>query len=171
MDNEKIRVDLPSKIHVTLSNYAYNEYYCNFDEAKWFIFNNAVNAGLYFSQIAQFITVLVTILNGKTNWLDIILCNLIAGAGYTIIWYLFKFYKIPGLSFICTFLGGNIFRFFIHFIPLGIISIFVLNDWKVLLFCIVGGIVTQIVKTILYGIFATTKYNDEIAKYISKFKT
>lgn len=171
MNDEKIRVDLPSKIYVTLSNNVYNECYCNFDEAKWFSFNNFINAGLYFPQILQFITVLVAILNGKTSWSDIILYNIIAGAGYTIVWYLLKFYKIPGLSFICCFLGSNIFRFFIHFIPIGIISLFLLKDWKILLFCIIGGIVSQIIKTILYGFLATTKHNDEIAKYVSCFKT
>ena len=170
MDNEKTRVDLPSKIYVTLSNNVYDECYCNFDEAKWISFNNFINAGLYFSQILQFITVLVVILNGKTSWSDIVFCNLMAGVGYTSVWYLLKLYKMPGLSFICCFLGGNIFRFYIHFIPLGIISLLVIKDWKILLFCIIGGVIAQIVKTILYGLFATTKYNDEIAKYVSSFK-
>ena len=167
---EQVKVEMPSSLHVRLTRLVYDECYCNFNESKWFCFNNFMNAGLYFPQIAQFITVLIAILNGKTSWSDIILCNLVAGVGYTILWYIFKFYKIPGLSFISCFLGGNIFRFFIHFIPLGIISLFVVKDWKVLLFCVVGGLITSIVKTILYGFLATTKYNDEVARYVSKFK-
>ena len=171
MEDKKVRVDLPSKIYVTLSENVYDECYCNFEETKWFSFNNFINAGLYFSQIAQFIIVLISILNGHTSWSDIILANILFGAFFTFIWYVFKFYKIPGLSFICCFLGGNLFRFYVHFIPLAIISLFVIKDWKILLFCIVGGIIAQIVKTILYGLLATTKYNDEVAKYVSRFKT
>ena len=171
MENEKIRVDLPSKIYVTLSENVYDEIYCNFEETKWFSFNNFINAGLYFSQIMQFIFVLIAIFNGKTSWSDIILCNLIAGGGFTVIWYLFNLYKIPGLSFVCCFIGGNIFRLFIHLVPLAIISFFVLKDWKIFLFCIIGGIIAHIVSTIIYGILATTKYNDEVAIYVSKFKT
>ena len=167
---EQIKVEMPSSLHVRLTKSVYEECYCNFNENQWFSFNNFMNAGLYFPQIAQFIMVLIAILNGKTSWSDIILCNLVAGAGYTLIWYVFKFYKIPGLSFISCFLGGNIFRFFIHFIPLGIIALFVLKDWKVLLFCAIGGLITSIVKTILYGFLATTKYNDNVARYVSKFK-
>ena len=171
MEKEKVRVDLPSRIYVTLSDDVYEECYCNFNEIKWFSFNNFINAGLYFAQIMQFIFVLILLLKGNTSWSDIILANILFGSLYTFIWYVFKFYKIPGLSFICCFLGGNLFRVFIHFIPLGIISIFILKDWKILLFCIIGGIISQIVKTILYGVFATTKYNDEVARYVSKFKT
>lgn len=171
MENEKVRVDLPSKIYLTLSDSIYSECYCNYDEAKWFSFNNKINAGSYFPQIMQFIFVLVSILNGRTSWHEIILCNLIVSCIFTTIWYLFKFYRLPGLSFISCFLGGNIFRYFIHFVPLGIVSFFVLKDWKVFLFCVLGGIITNIVWTILYGVFATTKYNDEVARYVSRFRT
>ena len=170
MKEQEIKVDMPSSINVKLSQSVYDECFCNYNETKWFSFNNFMNAGLYFPQIAQFITVLITILNGKTSWSDIIICNLVAGTGYTIIWYICKLYKIPGLSFVSCFLGGNIFRFFVHFVPLGIISLFVLNDWKILLFCVIGGVITTVVKTILYGVLATTKYNDEVARYVSKFK-
>ena len=171
MENEKVRVDLPSKIYLTLSYNVYSECYCNFDDAKWFSFNNFINAGSYFPQIMQFIFVLVSILNGRTSWHEIILCNLIVSCAFTAIWYLFNFYRLPGLSFISCFLGGNFFRYFIHFVPLGIVSFFVLKDWKVFLFCILGVIITNIVWTILYGVFATTKYNDEVARYVSKFRT
>lgn len=171
MGEQQVKVEMPSSLHVRLTQSVYDECYCNFDEIKWLSFNNFMNAGLYFPQILQFVAVLVAIFNGKTNGLDIVICNLVAGAGYTILWYILKFYKIPGLSFISCLLGGNIFRFYVHFIPLGIISIFILKDWKVLLFCVVGGVITTIVKTILYGILATTKYNDEVARYVSKFKS
>lgn len=171
MHTEKIKVDLPSKIHLTLSEQVYDECYCNFDEAKWFSFNHFINAGLHFPRIMQFVFVLVFMLNGKTSWSDIILCNLLVGCAFTVIWYLLKFYKLPGLSFISCFIGGNLFKYFIHFIPLGIVSFFVLKDWKVFLFCIIGGILSTIVSTILYSILATTKYNDEVAIYVSKFKT
>ena len=43
MENEKVRVDLPSKIYLTLSDSIYSECYCNYDEAKWFSFNNKIN--------------------------------------------------------------------------------------------------------------------------------
>ena len=103
MDNQQIKVKLPSSLNVRLSQSVYDECYCNFDEPQWFSFNNFMNAGMYFPQIMQFIFVLIAILNGRSNWYEIILCNLIVGGGFTVIWYLFKFYKIPALSFICCF--------------------------------------------------------------------
>lgn len=171
MQNVKVRIDLPSKIYLTLSKTVHDDCYCNFDESKWYCFNHFINAGLHFPRMMQFIFVLIFMLNGRTSWYDIILCNLLVGCAFTAIWYLLKFYKIPGLSFISCFIGGNLFKYFIHFIPLGIISFFVLKDWKVFLFCIIGGIITTVLSTILYSIFATTKYNDEVAIYVSKFKT
>ena len=168
---EQVKVQMPSSLHVRLTQSVYDECYCNFDEVKWFSFNNFMNAGLYFPQIVQFVFVLVAILNGRTTGADIILVNIVAGAGFTLVWYICKFYKIPGLSFLSCFLGGNIFRFFLHFIALGIISVCVVHDWKVLLFCAIGGVITMIIKTILYGILATTRYNDEVARYVSRFKT
>lgn len=171
MNDQQVKIKLPSSLNVVLSQSIYDECYCNFDDAKYFSFNNFLNAGLYFPQIMQFVFVLIAILNGKNSWSDIIFCNLIAGGGLTIVWYLLRLYKIPALSFICCLIGGNIFRFFIHMIPLGIISFFVLKDWKIFLFCIIGGIIAHIVSSILYSILATTKYNDEVAIYVSRFKT
>lgn len=167
---KKVKVDLPSGIHVTLSEQVCNDCYDNFTESQWFSFNNFINAGLYFPQIMQFVMVMIAILNGHTSWHDIILCNLVCGVGYILIWYWFKLYTLPALAFLSCLLGGNIFRFYLHFIPIAIISFFVVKDWKVLLFAILGGLLTQIVKTILYGWLATTKYNDKVAIHVSKFR-
>ena len=92
MEKDKvIGVKLPSGYNVDLSENIFEESYSNFSESKFFSFNNFINSGLYFPQIIQFITVMFYICSGYTSFKEILLCNLIAGVGYTIIWYVLKF--------------------------------------------------------------------------------
>lgn len=165
-----VGIKLPSGCNVVLSKKIYDECYCNFDELKWFSFNNFINAELYFPQIMQFITVIFYICSGFTSFKDILLCNLIMGIGYTMIWYIFKLYKLPGLSYISCFIGGNIFRFFLHFVVITIISIFFIKKWQIIIFCLISGFITAVIKAIITAKFSTVKYNDEVAIYVSKFK-
>lgn len=171
MDNEKVCIKLPSGCNVVLSEKVHDECYCNFDDKKDFIFGIMINSGQYFPQIAQFVYVLISICKGYTSFKDIFLCNLLAGTWWTAFWFLFKLYKTPGINSICCFIGGNIFRFFLHFIAIAAVSLFVVGDWKVILYCLVGGFVTSIVKSILFVKFSSVKYNDEVATYVSKFRT
>lgn len=169
-NDEKEIVRLPSGCNVVMSIDSYDNHYCNFTESQFLSFNNFINAGLYFPQIMQFVAVIVAILNGRTSWKEILLCNLISGIVFMLTWFWGRLYKIPGLSFISCLLGGNIFRFFLHFIPIAVIAFFVVKDWKVLLFCAIGGIITTIVKTILFARLSNDKYNDEVVRYVSGFK-
>lgn len=169
-DKDKVMIRLLSGCNVGLSVKVHDECYCNFDKNQYFRFSNIINSGLYFPQIMQFISVLICICNGYTSFVDVFLCNLIFGTGYTVSWYLLKLYKvIPGISLISCFIGGNIFRYFLHFVVIGIVALFVIGDWKVILYCLAGGFVTIIVRTILFAKFSTVKYNDEAAIFVSEF--
>jgi hypothetical protein len=114
---------------------------------------------------------MIGICKGYTSFKDIFLCNLLSGVLYTIIWFLFKLYKIPGINFVSCFIGGNIFRYFLHFIVIAIVSLAVMNDWKIIIFCLIGGIVTRLICSFLYVQFSNVKYHDEVAIYVSKFRT
>ncbi len=168
--DEKAIIKLPSGCNVVMSIDSHDNHYCNFTESQFFSFNNFINAGLYYPQIMQFIAVIVAILNGRTSWIEIILCNLISGIVFMLTWFWGHLYKIPALSFVSCLIGGNIFRFFLHFVVIAIIAFFVVKDWTVLLFCVIGGIITTIVKTILFSLLSNVKYNDEVVRYVSGFK-
>lgn len=168
---EKIRIKLLSGLNVDLSVKVYDECYCNFDEAKYGTFSNMLNSSQYFPQFVQFVMVMINICKGYTSFKDIFLCNLIFGSGYTVIWYLLKMYKLPGISFISCLIGGSIFRLCLHFVAIAIVSLFVIGDWKIILYCLIGGFITQLVKSFLASSFATVKYNDEVAIYVSNFKS
>ena len=167
---EIVSVKLPSGLNVQLTEEIYDKCFCDFDEMKYFSFNNFINSGLYFPQILQFLTVLFYICSGYTSFKEIILCNLIMGIGYTLLWYIFKFYKIPGLSFISCLIGGNIFRFFLHYLVLIIVCIFYIKKWEAIIFCIFGGFITTLIKSFLVAKLSSVKYNNEVAIYVSKFK-
>ena len=168
---EKVNIRLESGLNVVLSDRVHDEYLCYFDDAKYASFCNMLNSGLYFPQIVQFIMVMSSILNGHTSFKDIFLCNIFFGAGYTVIWHLMKMYKLPGISFLSCLIGASIFRLFLHFVVIAIVSLFVIGNWKIILYCAISGFVTQIVKTFLYAFLANVKYNDEVAIYVSKFKS
>ena len=171
MNNEEVRVQLLSGCNVDLSVDVHDECYCNFDENQYFSFSNIINSGLYFPQIMQFVCVMICICKGNTSFKDIFLCNLFCGTGYTVAWFLLKLYKIPGINFVSCFIGGNIFRLFLHFVVIAIVSLFVIGDWKVVLYCLIGGFVTSIVKNFLFAKLSTVKYNDEVAIYVSRFRS
>ena len=170
-NNKNVRIRLLSGCNVDMTEKVHDECYCNFDESKYFSFSNIINSGLYFPQIMQFIVVLIFMFSGKNSFLELFLCNLISGVVFTIIWFKAKLYKISGINFVSCFIGGNFFRFFLHFIVIGIISIFVLKSWIIILFCLIGGFVTTIVKTFLFANLSNVKYNDEVASYVSHFKS
>ena len=168
---ENVRIQLLSGLNVDLSERVHDECYCYFDEFKYTAFSNAMNSGQYFPQILQFVMVMSSILTGHTSFRDILLCNTISGIGYTLLWYWMKLYKLPGLSFMSSLIGGNVFRLYLHFVVIAIVGLLVVKDWRVIVYCLVCGFITQIVKSFLQANLATVKYNDEIAVYVSKFKS
>ena len=165
----KISVHLPSGFNVNLSEDVHDDLYLYFTDSQYLCFNEKINAGSYFPEIAQFISVLVFILRGGNNWLDIVVCSVANGAFFSILWFWLHFYKIPGLSTICCLIGNFLFGHFLHFIPIALISFFVLHDWKVFLFYVIGSIVASIIRSILFNFFSNTKYNNKVVRYISSF--
>lgn len=171
-DDENEIVRLPSGVIIKLSREVYNECYCEFDEMQYFYFNNVMNSGLYFPQIMQFICVMVCICKGYTSFIDVFLCNLLSGVFFTVMWFLLRLYKIiPGINFISCFIGGNIFRYYLHLIAIAIVSLAVIGDWKIILFCLVGGIVMRPVANLLFMKLSTVKYCDKVAIFVSEAKT
>lgn len=167
---DKARIKLSSGLNVDLSVKVHDECYRNFDEVKYVSFSNMLNSSQYFPQIVQFIMVMSSICNGHTSFKDIFLCNMFFGVGYTVIWYLLKLYKLPGISFLSCLIGGSIFRLCLHFVVIAIVSLFVIGNWKIILYCAISGFITQFVKSFLASLFATVKYNDEVAIYVSNFR-
>ncbi len=162
-------VKLQSGCNVTMSSNLYENIYCDFTESQEFSFNNFINAGLYFPQIMQFVFVLLAILNGKTGLGDIMLVSVFGGAAFTFVWFSIKLYKVPMLASISCLIGGNLFRIYLHYIAIAAVAFFVVKDWKVLLFCAIGGLVAYLVKSVLFMVLSTAKYNDGIVRYVSGF--
>lgn len=169
---DSVRFKLLSGTNVELSEKVYDECYLEFEETKYFSFSNIINSGLYFPQIVQFVYVMIGICKGHTSFKDIFLSSLLTGVFYTIFWFWTKLYKlIPGISFISCFIGSYIFKYFIHFIVIVIVSLATMNDWKIIVYCLITGCVTSIIRSFLFVKLSTVKYNDEVAIYVSKFKT
>lgn len=170
LNMEKVKIQLLSGLNVDLSERVHDEYYCEFNERQYYCFSNMINSGQYFPQIMQFINVISCILKRHTTFSDILLCNLIFGAGYTILWHLLKLYKVPGLSFLSCLIGKTIFRLFLHFIIIAVLAFATIGNWKILPYCLIGGFITQIVKSFLCASLGNAKYNDEVAIYASSIK-
>lgn len=162
-------VRLQSGCVVDMSVDVYDEQYLGFSASQDFSFNNHINAGLYFPQICQFIAVMIAICNAQTSFSEILYWNL-SGILFMLAWFWLRLHKLPGLAFLCCLLGGNIFRFFLHFIPIACVAFFVAKDWKVLLFCVIGGVITNLIKTFLFAKLSSVSYNDEIVRYISCYR-
>ena len=170
INEETETVRLLSGVNVKMSIAIYDNCYSNFTESQYFSLSNFINAGLYFPQIMQFIFVLKVILHGEATFGDILLTNIVAGTFFTLLWFWGRFYKIPGIAFLSCMIGGNFFIFFLHFVVIAFIAFFVVKDWKILLFCAIGGIITSIIKTILFGHLSSVKYHNEVVRYISAFR-
>ena len=167
-ENERIR--LTSGFYADISKEVSDSHFNDFTELQFFSFNHAISAGIYFPQIVQFINVFVGILQGYTDWKVIILGSILSGGFYTLLWFLFHFYKIPGLSALSCLLGGSIFRFNLHIVAIAAVAFFVVKDWKVLVYCIIAGIIATLIRVILFSVLSNVKYNDGVVKYISAFK-
>lgn len=169
---DTVTVKLDSGTNVVLSGDVHDECFCAFDETKYLCFSNMINSGLYFPQIMQFIYVLVGICKGRTSFKDIFLASLLTGVFYTILWFWVKIYRlIPGINAICCFFGATIFKYLLHFVVIAIVALAVVGDWKIILYCLICGIITSLIRSILFVKLSTVKYNDEVAIYVSKFKT
>lgn len=173
MKNEETVIErLPSGTTVEMSVRVYDKCYCDFDETKYFSFSNIINSGLYFPQIVQFIYVMVGICKGHTSFKDIFLASMLTGVFYTFLWFWAKFYRlIPGINFICCFIGANIFKRMLHFVAIAIVALAVIGDWKVIVYCVICGVITSIIRSFLFVKLSTVKYTDEVAIYVSRFKT
>ena len=167
MYNETVNVQLPSGCNIPLSEDVYKNFYSDFSKWEWLKFNHIINSGIYFPQIMQFILTLTLIIRNDTSFSSVLLYNLVGGIGFTIVWFLLKLYRIPGISFISCLIGGNVFRYYIHFVIIAIVSIFIMEEWIIILFCIVGGVLTQIVKTFLFALFSNSRYNDDVVHHVS----
>lgn len=166
----KVSVHLPSGFNVNLSEAVYEDLYLNFTEMQYLCFNEKINAGSYFPEIAQFISVLVFILRGENDWFNIACCSVVNGIFFSVLWFWIRLYKIPGLSTISCLIGNFLFGHFLHFIPIALIALLVLHNWKVFLFYVLGSVLASIIRLFLFPCFSNVKYNNKVAKYISSLR-
>ena len=170
-NHETISERLPSGVIVKMSADVCHNCFDSFFESQFLSFNHFINAGLYFPQIMTFLATLFFILVGEMSYSRIIIAFIANGIFFTIAWLLQRCYKVPGLAFISCLVGGNFFRYFLHYVVFAIIAFVVCHDWKVLLFCIIGSMVSTFIRSaLLFPCFNRVKYNDEIAKYVAGFK-
>ena len=142
--NDTIGIKLPSGNNVTLSTKVYNEYLLGFNDIQFDLFNNCMNGAQYFPQIIQFIVVMYSVYMGYTSFTDVLLVSLITGGFGCILWHILKLYKIPLLPFVSCLIGQTVFRLFLHFIAIAIVALAVVEDWKIILFCAIAGLITQV---------------------------
>lgn len=167
---ENVRIKLLSGISVELSEKVYTECFLDFDEPKYRIFSNMISSGQYYPQIMQSIFVMIGIFKGLTSFKDIFLCSLLSCVFFTIIWFLFRLYKTPGINTICCLLGGTVLKY-LPFVIITIVSLAAMDDWKIIIFYLISSFVTIIVWSILFARLSNVKYNDKVAIYVSKFNT
>lgn len=111
MYNNIAMVQLTPKLSISISEDARKACYCNFTEAQVLRFTSIICNGLSFPQIIAFVFSVIAIFYGETSFIDLLLCNLIASVGFTLIWYLIKLYKLPGINFLCSFINSILFHF------------------------------------------------------------
>ena len=169
-ESEIERVDLPAGFKVPMSTYMYDNCFCEFTESQFLTFNNYINAGSYFPQIMQFFAVLTAMLNGKTSMKDILFSSIGAGVMFTLLWFWVRLYNIPFLSLFVCLIGNSIFRLNLHFVAIVAVALFVVKDWKVILFCLIGAVISSVVRTLLFGRLSSVKYVDSVVKFVSEFR-
>ena len=133
------------------------------DKTEWHIM-----AGEYFPQIMRFAATLILLLYGKFDFVSIFLTNVCVEVISTLIWFALPIYKIPAVSLIFSLIGQTVFRFFIHFIAIGVFSFTIFNDWKIILFSIISGIVASVLNSLIFGYRFSAKRNNDIAKFVLK---
>ena len=169
MSGETENIQLMSGRIVRVSTSVYDNYYSSFTENKSFYFSNIINSGLYFPQIMQFLCVIIYICNGHVSFGDVFLCNLVSGVAFTFAWYFLRLHKyIPGVCFLSCLIGGNIFRFKLHFLAIAAVSLFIMKNWLIIMYCLIGGVVTGIVRSLLVGALSNVKYNDAAVIFAAK---
>lgn len=170
MDNEKVRIRLQSGLNVDLSAKVHDTVYCNFSDSKDYCFEHIMNAGYYFPQIVQFIMIINSIFMGHDSFKDILICGVFSSVFYTVIWYVFRMYMLPGIAFLSCLIGAYIFKLHLHFIVYAIVALFKAGNWKIILYCMVIGLITRFIRSILVVALSTVKYNDEAAVYVSNLR-
>ena len=168
MEKELEIIELPSSQQVKLSQEAYEAYYANFGEDTLFVFDDCISAGVQFPRIVRMIFMCISLLAGGTNWHDILVSNVVPGVVATAIWYIFRLYKIPGLCLITSIISGDIMRIYLHYLPLCIVCLFLLHNWRIFLFCILSSLIARGACAIVRSLLATAKYNDAVAKHVSE---
>lgn len=170
MDHQTEVIELYSNRRIFVSSDIYAYYYLNFNDYQEFYFNTIMNSGLCFPRLMQFISVMIALFNGFSSFHYLFLLYLASGLFFTLIWHLMKLHKfIPGICSLSCFIVGNLFRYKLHYIPIGLAAWFVIGDWKVILYCIAGSVVSSIIDSLLTGGLTTVKYNDAAVIYASKF--
>lgn len=168
MENEIEIIELPSSHRVKLSQIVVAEYFSDFSETTLLLFDDCISSGVYFPRIVRWFSLLTTLFMGHSEWYYLLLGNVLPGIFATIIWYLFRLYRIPILCMVSSILGNEIMKFYMHYFPLAIFCVFILHSWKLFLVCIFSSLIARGVCAAVRALMATVKYNDAVALYVSK---
>lgn len=153
-------------LNFIMSNDIYEKLITNDEDGlAYSIAETYIHSEQYFPQLIQFIFVLVYMLNGYHSFIQILLLNLIVGIIATLLWNKTKLYRIPGVALLSEVLGIYIFNRFLHILAIALLSIFHFKNIWIIIYCIISGIITQIIKTLISSHKSMLKHNNDIAIY------
>lgn len=138
------------------------------DELAYDKMESHIMSGEYFPQIMRFVGVLILLFIGKFDFLSILLVNLCVGVCSTLLWFAIPLYKIPGISLVITLIGQTIFRLFLHFVCIVILSLTVFGDWIIIIFSLIAGIIASTLNSLIFGYRFSINRNNAIAQYLLK---
>ena len=120
----------------------------------------------YFIQLCIVVATFIFLFLWYTKFYQIFCCNIIIGIISMLLYKMLPLYKIMIIPMISSFFGVFVFRFFIHFIIIGILSFTIFDNGWIFIYCIISGVFTNIIISLLDGYKQTLKQNNEIADYV-----
>lgn len=127
-----------------------------------------IMAGEFFPQVTRFIGTLILLFNGKFDFISILLTNVCIEIVCRFLWVALPLYRIPGFSVLLTVIGQTVFRFFLHFITIIVLSLTIFDNWKIILFYIIVSVIVLIAGSLVFGYLFSVKRNNDIAKHVTK---
>ena len=125
-----------------------------------------IMAGEFFPQIMRFVATLIMLFNGYFDFTSIIIANLVTEILCTLLWFTLPLYKIPGISLLLTLIGQTVLRFYVHITTIVVLSLFLFSNWKLILFCLISGIIVYNFGALVFGYGFSAKLNNNIAKHV-----
>ena len=169
MRNDVEQIKLSNGATTILSRNVYCNVYLEFDEWKESFFGMMIHNGVVFPTIIQYIYVIFSLCTGHTSFRDIMLITISSGVFYMLMWYLIKMHRWP-INSICFVIEHIILKFRLQWIPIILISLAVVRDWKTILYCVIAAIISCALRMIMFMLLSNVRYNNKVAIYVSKMR-